>query len=69
MCACPTTQSVFEVISFTAVTNAKSRRVMEKIGMRHHPDEDFDHPNLATDSPLRRHVLYRLRREDWETNR
>ena len=28
--------------------------------MTHDPAEDFDHPNLSTGHPLRRHVLYRL---------
>jgi RimJ/RimL family protein N-acetyltransferase len=51
-----------EVLSFTAVGNAKSRRVMEKIGMTHDPAEDFDHPNVPDGSPIRRHVLYRIRR-------
>jgi RimJ/RimL family protein N-acetyltransferase len=51
-----------EVVSFTAVPNAKSRRVMEKIGMTHDPAEDFDHPNVPDGSPIRRHVLYRIRR-------
>ncbi len=51
-----------EVVSFTAVQNTPSRRVMERIGMAHDPADDFDHPSLAVDSPLRRHVLYRLRR-------
>jgi RimJ/RimL family protein N-acetyltransferase len=52
-----------EIVSFTAETNTKSRRVMEKLGMTHDPTEDFDHPNVGEDDPLRRHVLYRLRRE------
>ena len=51
-----------EILSFTAVANAPSRRVMEKIGMTRDPSEDFDHPNVAEGHPLRRHVLYRLRR-------
>ena len=51
-----------EIVSFTAVANLRSRRVMEKLGMRHDPAEDFDHPSLAEGHPLRRHVLYRLRR-------
>ena len=54
-----------EVVSFTAVPNEPSRAVMRRIGMRHHPDEDFDHPNIATGHPLRRHVLYRLSAEEW----
>ena len=55
-----------EIVSFTSVTNAPSRRVMEKIGMRHDPAEDFDHPSVAEGSQLRRHVLYRLSRKTWE---
>lgn len=51
-----------ELLSFTAVGNAPSRRVMEKIGMTHDPAEDFDHPNVAEGHPVRRHVLYRLSR-------
>jgi RimJ/RimL family protein N-acetyltransferase len=51
-----------EVVSFTATGNERSQAVMRRIGMTHDPAEDFDHPALAEDSPLRRHVLYRLRR-------
>lgn len=49
-----------EVISFTAVTNPASRRVMEKIGLGYDPGGDFDHPSLPDGDPLQRHVLYRL---------
>ena len=52
-----------EIVSFTAVINERSRRVMERIGMSHDPAEDFDHPSVPP-GPLRRHVLYRLRRDD-----
>jgi ribosomal-protein-alanine N-acetyltransferase len=51
-----------EIVSFTSVGNLRSRRVMEKLRMTHDPAEDFDHPSLAPGSPLRRHVLYRIRR-------
>ena len=51
-----------EVVSFTAVDNRPSRRVMEKIGMTRDPADDFDHPNVPEGHPLRRHVLYRLLR-------
>ena len=54
-----------EIVSFTVPENLASRRVMEKIGMTHEPSEDFDHPSLPEGHPLRRHVLYRLRRVDW----
>ena len=49
-----------ELVSYTAVGNTRSRRVMERIGMRRDPAEDFEHPKLAPGHPLRAHVLYRL---------
>lgn len=52
-----------EIVAFTTVANHRSRRVMERLGMRHRPQDDFDHPNLPG-SPLQRHVLYRLSREE-----
>ena len=36
-------------------------RVMEKLGMKHDPEGDFEHPLLPAGHPLSRHVLYRLR--------
>jgi hypothetical protein len=39
--------------------------VMERLGMRCAPTDDFDHPHIPEQHPLRRHVLYRLRRVDW----
>lgn len=50
-----------EIVSFTAVDNAPSRRVMERLGMTRSADEDFDHPRVPHGHPLRRHVLYRIR--------
>ena len=55
-----------EIVSFTVPANVRSRAVMERLGMTRDPAYDFDHPNIADDSPLRRHVLYRLRREQFE---
>ncbi len=54
-----------EVVSFTVVNNQKSRRVMEKIGLQYNESDDFNHPKVPPDSPLYRHVLYRLSREDY----
>ncbi|MEO7428918.1 MAG: GNAT family N-acetyltransferase [Acidimicrobiales bacterium] len=48
-----------EVVSFTSVGNAKSRRVMDKIGMTRDPADDFDHPRVPADHRIHRHVLYR----------
>ena len=53
-----------EVVSITAPGNARSRRVMEKLGLRSDPADDFDHPLVAEGHSLRRHVLYRIRRHD-----
>lgn len=51
-----------EVVSFTVPRNLRSRAVMERLGMRHDPADDFDHPALPPQHPLARHVLYRLAR-------
>lgn len=58
-----------EVVSFTVPANVRSRRVMERLGMHHAPADDFEHPRLPPGHPLRRHVLYRLRRAEWEGTR
>jgi RimJ/RimL family protein N-acetyltransferase len=55
-----------EIVSFTVPANLPSRRVMERLGMTHDARDDFDHPRLPEGDPLRRHVLYRLHRRDWE---
>ena len=54
-----------QVVSFTATENQRSWRVMQRLGMRRDPGEDFEHPNLAPGHPLRRHVLYRLDASHW----
>lgn len=54
-----------EIVSFTALSNRRSRAVMERLGMV----EDgltFSHPSVPNDSPLRVHCLYRLARERWQ---
>jgi 3-dehydroquinate dehydratase / shikimate dehydrogenase len=58
-----------EIVAIATVGNAKSRRVMEKIGMAYDPTGDFDHPSIPATSPLLRHVLYRITREEFETAR
>jgi ribosomal-protein-alanine N-acetyltransferase len=54
-----------EIVSFTTVANARSRAVMERLGMSNDPADDFDHPRLPVGHPIRPHVLYRLARKRW----
>jgi RimJ/RimL family protein N-acetyltransferase len=49
-----------EIVSFTSAANVRSRRVMERLGMVRNPADDFDHPAIEAEHPLRRHVLYRV---------
>ncbi len=53
-----------EIVSMAVVANARSRAVMERLGMHRDPAEDFDHPLVAAPR-LRRHVLYRLTAAEW----
>ncbi len=49
-----------EIVAFTTTRNTRSQAVMERIGMTRDAGGDFDHPGMPPDSPLRRHVLYRV---------
>ena len=51
-----------EIVAYTVPANRASWRVMERLGMDREPAEDFDHPSRPPGHPLRRCVLYRLRR-------
>lgn len=51
-----------EIVSFTAATNQRSRRLMERLGFARDVGGDFDHPLISEGHELRRHVLYRLAR-------
>jgi 3-dehydroquinate dehydratase/shikimate dehydrogenase len=59
------TLSLDQIVSFTTVSNMRSRHIMEKIGMHHNLQDDFDHPKLPEDHPLKKHVLYRMNSHDW----
>lgn len=58
-----------EICSFTAAINTPSERVMQRLGMEHHPEDDFDHPVLPAGHPLSRHVLYRMSKQRWSVQR
>jgi RimJ/RimL family protein N-acetyltransferase len=55
-----TSLTLDEIVSFTVPANLRSRRVMERLGMTRAEADDFDHPGLPVEHPLRRHVLYRI---------
>jgi RimJ/RimL family protein N-acetyltransferase len=54
-----------EVVAITALPNQPSRRVMEKLGMTHRPEFDFNHPRIAAGHPYERHTLYSLRNPNY----
>ena len=58
-----------QILSWTIPANERSQGVMERLGMTRAPELDFDHPRFLDDDRLRRHVVYRLTREDWEAAR
>lgn len=51
--------SLDEIVSFTALSNSRSRHVMEKIGMIDSGD-NFLHPSVPAASGLQEHCLYRI---------
>ena len=53
--------SLNEVVAITALPNCASRRVMERLGMTHRPELDFDHPRVPAGHQYQRHTLYSLR--------
>jgi RimJ/RimL family protein N-acetyltransferase len=58
-----------EIIAVTTPGNARSLRVMERLGMVHSPGDGFDHPRVPHDDPLRHHVVHRLPRTLWQSLR
>jgi RimJ/RimL family protein N-acetyltransferase len=50
-----------EVVAITAIPNQASRRVMQKLGMTHRPELDFNHPRVPAGHRYERHTLYSLR--------
>ncbi len=55
------TLKISEIVSYTAASNYRSQRVMEKIGMKRDLAGDFLHPKLPSDHRLAQHVLYRVK--------
>jgi ribosomal-protein-alanine N-acetyltransferase len=60
-----TVLTLAEVVSMTTVRNARSRAVMERLGMHTDPADDFEHPRVPAGNAVRPHVLYRITAEEW----
>ncbi len=54
-----------EIVSMATIENTKSHRLMERLGMKRNPSEDFEHPKVPKGNPLSWRVLYRLKQERW----
>jgi 3-dehydroquinate dehydratase/shikimate dehydrogenase len=52
-----------KLVAITVPANLRSRRVMEKIGMKHVPELNFDHPHVPDGHPLRAHLVYALKND------
>lgn len=60
------TAQLEEIFSFAVWNNEPSTAVMRRIGMEKVTGGEFDHPSVPDTHPhLKRHVLYRLSREQW----
>jgi ribosomal-protein-alanine N-acetyltransferase len=53
-----------EIYSFTSSVNVRSQSVMTRLNMVN-TGNNFDHPNIIKNHPLREHVLYKLNAEQW----
>jgi len=49
--------------AITGPANTRSWGLMERIGMTRSLHEDFDHPAVPDDSPLKRHITYWIARK------
>jgi RimJ/RimL family protein N-acetyltransferase len=47
-----------KILAFTGEANFRSQAVARKLNMRRAPEQDFDHPGLAADHPLKRHIVF-----------
>jgi RimJ/RimL family protein N-acetyltransferase len=50
------------IAAITVQANTRSWGLMERLGMTRVHEDDFDHPAVPEGSPLKRHLVYRIRR-------
>ena len=51
-------------VAFTATENERSENVMQRIGMT--KTGEFDHPKIEDGHRLKKHVLYKISKSDWQ---
>jgi RimJ/RimL family protein N-acetyltransferase len=56
------TLQLAEIVAFTAASNLRSIRLMERLEFTRDIEGDFEHPRIPPGHPLRHHVLYRKAR-------
>ncbi|MDX3925195.1 MAG: GNAT family N-acetyltransferase [Shinella sp.] len=62
-----TSRNLDEIVSFAVADNHRSTAVMQRLGMKHDPARDFEHPRIPeSHRHLRRHVLYAITRKQWK---
>jgi ribosomal-protein-alanine N-acetyltransferase len=54
-----------EVVSFTVISNFRSRSVMERLGFSN-THQNFEHPDIQKGHPLSEHALYKITRDEWQ---
>jgi RimJ/RimL family protein N-acetyltransferase len=59
---CFANYAMAHIDAITTRDNIRSQSVMKKIGMHYVEGADFAHPQLAPESPISWHVLYRIER-------
>lgn len=55
-------RDALRIVAITAAQNAASRALMVRLGMVHHPERDFVHPNFAADDARGVTVAYAIDR-------
>jgi len=56
-----------EVVSFTTISNSRSRSVMGRLGFSN-THQNFEHPDIEKGHSLSAHVLYKITKQEWREN-
>jgi RimJ/RimL family protein N-acetyltransferase len=55
-----------EIVAMATIGNTRSKHVMERLGMKTDPAENFEHPKVPKGDRLSWRVLYRLSDKEWD---